>query len=81
MPRASRMPLTSTPKEVNDFKLVMNRLGMELIQIDEHIQSYNSQLTTKEKAIEELREVVKTDTCLPSNSKLKKSTRTVTRCA
>ena len=68
MPRASKMPLISTPKEVDDFKLVMHRLGMTYVKIDEYTQFYNPRFTTKENAMKELREVVKADTCLPSNS-------------
>ena len=68
MRRASKMPLTSIPEEVDNFKLVMNRLGMEKVMIGEYTQFYNPRFTTKEKAMKELRESVEADTCLPSNS-------------
>ena len=62
MPRASRRAPSSTPEEVDDFKLVMKRIGMESVKMGEYTQWYNPRLTTKEKASEELRKAVEADT-------------------
>ena len=62
MPRASRQAPNSIPEEVDDFKLVMNRLGMESVKIGEYTHWYNPRLTTTEKAFEELRKALEADT-------------------
>ena len=62
------MPLERTPEEMEELNLLTRSFNMEYVKIGGYTQWYNPQLTTREKAIKELREAVEADTCLPFNS-------------
>ena len=68
MQRASQRPLRSTPEEVDDFKTLMERFGIEYVRIGEYVEWYNPQFMTRNQAIKKLRETVEADTSFPCNS-------------